>query len=208
MDESLADQKTALRKAARAARKAAKIEIASESQVLESQIANRLLALPEYQSAKCVMWYIDVRDEVPTRAAIQAGLDGGKIVVVPYCVDGELELFLLRSMRDVEPGEYGILEPKVSLRQIADRRPRVADIDLIVVPGVAFGIDGERLGHGKGYYDKLLSNAKPETMLVGLAMQCQIFDKLPMQDHDIYMDRVVTEENVYQGRGRRQSKRK
>ncbi len=67
------------------------------------------------------------------------------------------------------------------------------ELDLILVPGVAFDARGGRTGHGKGYYDKLLENARLETPLVSLAFECQMFEEIPMQDHDIFMDKVVTE---------------
>ena len=79
----------------------------------------------------------------------------------------------------------------------------VGDLDLILVPGVAFDDRGGRTGNGKGYYDKLLENAKAETPLVSLAFECQMFDEIPMQDHDIFMDKVVTEAKVYDGIGRK-----
>ena len=199
MDRTLADRKNDIRKTAHAARKAAKSQHA-DWQLANRQITDRLLALPEYQSAALVMWYIDVRDEVETRHALPESLASGKGVVVPYCVDDELDLFHLDSMEELETGKFGILEPKTSLRKIATKKPSVDEIDLIVVPGVAFGMDGGRIGHGKGYYDKLLSKVKSETALIGLAMQCQMFDEVPMQAHDIYMDKVVTEERVYRGK--------
>ncbi|EMI16969.1 5-formyltetrahydrofolate cyclo-ligase [Rhodopirellula maiorica SM1] len=71
-----------------------------------------------------------------------------------------------------------------------------------MVPGVGFDARGGRTGHGKGYYDKLLENAKPETPFVALAFECQMFDEIPMQGHDIFMDKVVTEKRVYEGIGR------
>ena len=61
---------------------------------------------------------------------------------------------------------------------------------------------GARTGHGKGYYDKLLDHARSDTPLVALAFECQMFDEIPMQVHDIYMDKVVTEARVYEGLGR------
>ena len=78
---------------------------------------------------------------------------------------------------------------------------------MILVPGVGFDARGGRTGHGKGYYDKLLENAKPETPLISLAFECQMFDEIPMQSHDIFMDKVVTETRVYDGIGRDGSNR-
>ena len=73
----------------------------------------------------------------------------------------------------------------------------------MIVPGVAFDRDGGRLGHGFGYYDKLLNRARPDAPLVALAFECQLFPQIPMQAHDVFMDKVVTESAVYAGKGRR-----
>jgi len=196
--EQLSARKTEIRKAADAARKEQ-----ADKETVSQQITDRMMKLSEYQSAHCVMWYIDVRDEARTQHALPAVIHSGKQIVIPYCVDGELELFHLESMDELETGMYKILEPRADLRDVVGKRFDVEQLDLILVPGVAFDDRGGRTGHGKGYYDKLLDNAKPETPLVALAFECQIFDEIPMQDHDIFMDKVVTEENVYQGIGRK-----
>lgn len=195
--ESLAQHKTEIRKAAHAARKSQ-----PDKEAVSQQITDRVLQLAEYQAAQCVMWYVDVRDEVRTRHALPEALASGKRIVIPYCVEGELELFHLESMEELETGMYKILEPRAELRDVASKRVEVSELDLILVPGVAFDARGGRTGHGKGYYDKLLENAKPTTPLVSLAFECQLFDEIPMQDHDIFMDKVVTETQVYAGIGR------
>ena len=169
---------------------------------ISREIMSRFMALPEYQSAETVMFYIDVRAEVRTRHDLQAALDSGKKIVVPYCVDGELELFHLEAMEELEIGMYKILEPKAELRDVESKNVPVKELDLIQVPGVAFDSMGGRTGHGKGYYDKLLEHARLETPLVAVAFDCQIFPEIPMEDHDIYMDKGVTQSEVYQGKGR------
>ena len=166
-------------------------------------ILARFLSLPEYAAASTVMFYVDVRDEVRTRQALPEALKSGKRIVVPYCVDGELELFWLEAMDELELGMYRILEPKAELRDVAAKKLQPEDLDLIMVPGVAFDRQGGRTGHGKGYYDKLLEHAKASTPLVALAFECQMFEEIPMDVHDIYMDKVVTESAVYAGRGRK-----
>lgn len=197
MTDPHADRKNEIRKAAHAARK----EQADKDDV-SRKITDHVLAMSEYQSAHCIMWYVDVRDEARTRHALPMALAGGKKIVIPYCVDGELELFWLESMDELETGMYKILEPREDLRGVDAKRVDVKELDLILVPGVAFDARGGRTGHGKGYYDKLLENAKPETPLVALAFECQMFDEIPMSDHDIFMDKVVTEAKIYDGKGR------
>jgi 5-formyltetrahydrofolate cyclo-ligase len=196
--EQLSQQKTEIRQAAHAARRDQ-----PDKDAVSKQITDRVMQLPEYQSARCVMWYVDVRDEVRTRHALPEVLASGKQIVIPYCVDGELELFHLESMNEMETGMYKILEPRGELREVASKRVDVSQLDLILVPGVAFDARGGRTGHGKGYYDKLLENALPTTPLVALAFECQMFEEIPMQDHDIYMDKVVTEARAYDGIGRK-----
>lgn len=170
---------------------------------LSREIVARFMALPEYAAATTVMFYVDVRTEVRTRQDLSTALASGKRVVVPYCVDGELELFLLEDMDELELGMYRILEPKQGLRTVVEKRVEVDELDLIMVPGVAFDVRGARTGHGKGYYDKLLEHAQPDTPLVALAFECQMFEEIPVEEHDVFMDKVVTEKAVYAGRGRR-----
>jgi 5-formyltetrahydrofolate cyclo-ligase len=172
---------------------------------LSRGIVARFMALPEYKAARTVLFYLDVRSEVRTRHSLADALASGKKIVVPYCVDGELELFHLESLEELSVGMYKILEPRPELRTVAAKRVDAADLDLIMVPGVAFDRCGGRTGHGKGYYDKLLEHARPDTPLVALAFECQLFDEIPMQQHDVFMDKVITERDVYLGRGRRQS---
>lgn len=195
--EDLAARKTAIRQAAHENRRNQ-----ADKDAVSAKIVASFVALPEYVSAQTVMYYIDVRDEVRTQHALPAALLSGKRIVIPFCVDGELELFHLESMDELVAGAYKILEPKAELRDVPAKRLQPQDLDLIMVPGVAFDRHGGRTGHGKGYYDKLLQHARPDCPLVALAFECQMFPEIPVQSHDIYMDKVVTENAVYPGRGR------
>ena len=166
-------------------------------------ICGRFMALPEYQAAKTVLFYVDVRTEVRTRHNLAEALTHGKKIVVPWCnPEGELELFWLQDMADLATGMYKILEPREELRVVPERQVNPRDVDLMMVPGVAFDREGGRTGHGKGYYDKLLQHARPDTPLVALAFECQLFPRIPMHAHDIFMDKVITENAVYIGKGR------
>jgi 5-formyltetrahydrofolate cyclo-ligase len=169
---------------------------------ISAEIVDRFVQLPEYHAAQTVMFYVDVRDEVRTRQALPGALQSGKRIVVPYCLDGELELFHLEDMDELELGMYRILEPKAELRSVTSKHLKPADLDLVMVPGVAFDRQGGRTGHGKGYYDKLLQHARLDAPLVALSFECQLFDEIPAEEHDIFMDKVVTEANIFVGRGR------
>lgn len=169
---------------------------------LSRQIVAKFKGLPEYERAKTVMYYIDVRSEVRTRHDLPDALTGDKKVVVPYCVDGFLQLFHLTSMDELELGMYKILEPRADLRDLAEKRVDPTELDLVMVPGVGFDRRGGRMGHGKGYYDKLLEHVRPDAALVALAFECQLFPEIPVAPHDVFMDKVVTEKAIYEGKGR------
>lgn len=195
MDQS--DVKKAIREQAHANRRAQE-----NKDGLSAEICAKFTALGAFAAARCVMVYIDVRAEVRTRHHLPKLLGGDQRIVVPYCVDDVLELFLLESMDELAIGMYKILEPKPELRDAPGKRVDVKALDLIMVPGVAFDTRGARMGHGFGYYDKLLEHARPDTPLVALAFECQIFPEIPTQPHDIFMDRIITEQTIYQGKGR------
>jgi 5-formyltetrahydrofolate cyclo-ligase len=169
---------------------------------LSRLICSTFTALPEYAAARTVLFYLDVRSEVRTRHSLPEALQSGKRIVVPYCVNNELELFLLNSMDELAVGMYKILEPRGELRGLAEKKIAPGDLDLIMVPGVAFDRTGGRMGHGKGYYDRLLQHARPDTPLIALAFECQLFPEIPTQAHDIFMDKIITEQAVYTDKGR------
>ncbi len=197
MNEDPQQLKKAIREQAHAARTAL-----PNKDELSGLVCERLVAMPEYARAQTVMYYVDVRSEVRTRHYLPTALTQGKRIVVPYCVNGELELFNLQNMDELALGMYKILEPKAELRELSDKRVQAGDLDLVIVPGVAFDREGGRTGHGFGYYDKLLNRARPDAPLIALAFECQLFPRIPMQSHDVFMDKVVTEGTVYTGKGR------
>jgi len=195
---SIRERKDALRRQAHANRNAQE-----NKDDLSRRIVGAFMSLPEYAEAETVMFYIDVRSEVRTRHDLDLALTSGKTIIIPWCnAEGELELFRLNSTDELEVGMYKILEPRTELRNLPEKQINVESLDLIMVPGVGFDRRGGRMGHGKGYYDKLLQHARNDTPLVALAFECQIFDEIPVADHDIYMDKLITEDHVYIGRGR------
>lgn len=198
LETAIRERKDSLRKQAHASRNAQE-----NKDELSRRIVGAFMSLPEYALAETVMFYIDVRSEVRTRHDLALALTSGKTIVVPWCnADGELELFRLDNMDELEVGMYKILEPRSELRSLAEKQVNVETLDMIMVPGVAFDRRGARMGHGKGYYDKLLQHARSNTPLVALAFECQLFDEIPVAHHDIFMDKLITEDHVYPGRGR------
>lgn len=197
-----ADVKAAMRRAAYDARNAQ-----PEKDAVSRQAIERLLALPEYAAARTVLWYVDCRSELRTRHALPEALSSGKHIAVPYCTVDEmgankLGLWRLESMDELAAGKWKILEPPQARWSEPGKSVRPDELDLVVVPGVAFSRDGGRMGNGQGYYDRLLEHVRSDCPLVALCYECQLFDELIVSAHDVFMDRIVTEQAVYAGRGR------
>lgn len=167
-----------------------------DKDALSSQIMETLVALPEFAAAATVLVYLDARSEVRTRPALPRLLAGSRRIVVPWCDGNHLRLFLLQDLSELDSGRFGILEPRGELRERPDRNVDPRDLDLLAIPGVAFDRRGGRVGHGRGYFDRLLADARPEATLIGLAYDCQVFEQVPMEELDVPMDFLVTESGV------------
>jgi len=164
---------------------------------LSGAIFERLVELPQYARARTVLCYVSFRSEVSTHAFFARMWADGKRVVVPYCRAQHLELFCFSNFDDLAPGMLGILEPKPELRVQSQRRAEVQELDLLVIPGLAFDRQGGRLGYGKGYFDRLLLGARADALLAAVAFECQLFDNVPMQSYDVRVDAVITENDSY-----------
>ncbi len=161
------------------------------------EITARLFALPEFQAARSLAFYVSIRNEVDTRPALLAALAMGKTIAVPYCQDNRLHLVRIEQESELETGTYQIPEPAADLRHRPERSVEPAELDLVLVPGVAFDRQGNRLGHGAGYYDRLLADVRSPALLVALAFDCQIVDSVPTEPHDVRMHRIVTESTLH-----------
>ena len=152
-------------------------------------IIDKLCGLDIFKKSTTVLFYISYDNEVFTHDLIKKYL-GKKEVIVPISNTKEETLILskIENWDDLVKGSYGILEPKI----IDDCNSE--KLDLIIVPGVGFDEKGNRIGHGKGYYDKLLQKTNATT--IGLAFECQIVDKIPTDENDKPVDIIVTEKRV------------
>ena len=153
-------------------------------------LKKKLFSLEEFKKAKCVMFYVSKHYEVDTHEMIDESIAMGKKVVVPITLKEEKTLKpseLKDREKELTKSHYGIHQPgEEHIRPVP-----LEEVDLMVVPGLAFDRRGHRLGHGGGYYDRFLEKAPSEIFTVGLAFDFQVGDELPVHITDIPVDKVL-----------------
>jgi len=160
-----------------------------EKATKSQEIEERLFALPEFISARIIMFFASFRSEVETDRMIRRALISGKRIILPKVQGDKLALYEITDFdKDVAPGVWEIPEPKTLLSA------ELTDIDLMIIPGAAFDLRGNRIGYGAGFYDKLLPTFGRLT--VGLAFESQIVPEVPADSHDVPVQVIVTEKRV------------
>jgi 5-formyltetrahydrofolate cyclo-ligase len=188
---SVQERKTGIRRRLLRARKSLP---ARQRQEKSRRILDRCRRLPTFGSAAIVCSFIGCGDEVDTSPLVRQLLREGRRVAVPSQragTDGPAFSELFR-WQDLTPNSLGILEPD---RESINLLP-TASIPFFFIPGVGFDEDGRRIGLGLGYYDQALSEASPQALRIGLSFEIQIADRIPVADHDLPMDIIVTENRV------------
>ena len=166
---------------------------AHEKQTKSISIQEKLREEPTFRDAKVVMFYVATEHEVETMSFIKETIESGKKVAVPFVdhlTNRLLALEVHDPYKDLYCGSYGVLEPRPSDTDPVD----VSDMDLIIVPGVAFDGHGNRLGHGKGYYDRFLKTVPTHIQRFGLAFDFQMCDEIPVTLDDSRVDKIITNE--------------
>lgn len=190
---TLSDKKS-IRQRAFALRDAISPEVRS---LKGERIKNALIALDAFDKASSVMLFASFRSEVDTFKIISHCLSKEKRTVLPKSDADNCRLLLyeIKSMDELVKGYFGIPEPEVS----ADRLILIEDIEFILVPGVAFDSKCNRVGYGKGFYDRLLSRRTAPAF--ALAYEEQIFDSVPTDKYDVMLDGIITDERVIRCNG-------
>ncbi|MFO7153496.1 MAG: 5-formyltetrahydrofolate cyclo-ligase [Caldicoprobacter oshimai] len=158
------------------------------------RIAEFLLSLDFIKNSQTIMAYVNMPGEVRTEKIIEDLLKAGKTVVVPVCITQTVDLLAsqIKGLDELVAGHYGILEPKKEYIRPVD--PSI--LEVIIVPGLAFDIHGNRIGHGKGYYDRFLMKVPPFAKKVGLAFDFQVMPSVPVCHFDVPMDLIITESGI------------
>ena len=179
-------QKTETRKMLKTVRAKLSEDVRSD---FSNSIAKQVLMLDEIRNAKIIFIYISYATEVHTHKLIKALLDNGKTLAVPKIVDSDfMEAETFSSWENLIPGELGILTPDNS-------KPCSGPFDIALTPGLGFTLSGHRMGFGGGYYDKWFARNKVNQK-IALAYEVQLVDEIPIEDTDVSMNMIVTEQRV------------
>jgi 5-formyltetrahydrofolate cyclo-ligase len=155
--------------------------------IASKKIQKNLKKVQDYQAAKTIAAYYSIGSEVKTHGILQDILSDGKILALPR-VEGERLIFCSVSrFEDLEKGEFGIMEPKQNCAQISE-------FDAILVPAIAMTKSGQRLGYGRGYYDRFLAYRKSTT--IALTYSKFVVKNIPHSKDDVTIQWIVTEDEV------------
>ncbi|MHB9941172.1 5-formyltetrahydrofolate cyclo-ligase [Clostridium sporogenes] len=152
-------------------------------------IKDKLQKNSSYKDSNFIFIYVSLRDEVNTHDIIKEGLKHGKRVCVPKVIstkEGMVAIEIKDFSELIECGHYKILEPK-NFQNIVDPK----EIDLAILPGLAFDLKGGRLGYGGGFYDRFIPKLKREVPKIALAYDFQILKEVPKDVHDILVEEII-----------------
>ncbi len=159
------------------------------------KVRDNLFSLKEFENSKKILFFVSFNSEVDTKNMIKELLDKkNKTILVPYVIkkDYKLHISELKDFNDLGPKTFNILEPKKEKIMEFDKK----ELDIVIVPGIVFDKNGNRIGHGYGYYDRFLKTIKKETVKIGLAFDFQLIEKIPEEKHDVPMDIIVTDKEI------------
>jgi 5-formyltetrahydrofolate cyclo-ligase len=156
-------------------------------------ICSAIKSIKEYSAAQSILFFMPFRGEVDIKPLIEKALQQGRRCALPKCgKGGSLKLFSISNLSaDVEPGMFGITEPKECMCEYTCDK-----FSVIIIPGVAFDRQGRRIGYGAGYYDRLLAKAARGSLIIAPAFALQVLAELPHGGHDVPVDIIVTEEET------------
>ena len=154
--------------------------------IKSKRIVNEIMKLDVYQKASVIAIYKSMNDEVNMDRLIKYSLDNGKIVLLPRVVGNDIIFFKYHFGDLLEKSHFNVLEPIFNKKTIYDK-----EIHLAVVPGLAFDKENNRLGYGKGFYDRFLANKA--ICKIGVCFKEQLMDNIPTSSNDIKMDLILTD---------------
>ncbi len=151
----------------------------------DKHICDELSRIIERENYKVIHAYLPMGTEINITSLLEKLLEKGRIVVTPKTLPKrKLQNLVLKSLSEIEQGVFGTTHP-------ANSYEYTGDCDLIIIPGLAFDKNNYRLGYGAGYYDNFLIN-QPNALKVGIFYPFQEVDRVPIEEHDIQLDRILS----------------
>lgn len=174
----------------------------SEFISINSQIiTEKLLSMDCIQQASTIMLYLDFNNEVKTDQLITKLISLRKTVTSPVTIKDERKLIpyeIINLKEGINIGTYGIREPNKDISNEID----VKNIDVLIVPAVAYDKNCYRLGYGGGYYDRFIERLRDDAITIGIAFDLQLFDSIPKEEHDAQLNYIITESSTYVGKNK------
>lgn len=152
------------------------------------EISEKLLNMDIYNNAKNIYIYMDFNGEVDTKEIIADAFSKGKRVAIPKIIENKMEFYYIDDIADVDVGYFGYLEP------LSNELAKDED-HLMIMPGVAFDNKKNRIGYGRGFYDKYLAQNECENK-IALAYDFQVMEEVPYDNDDIKPDMIITEKDI------------
>jgi len=176
---------------------AEKRKLLSRQAILEksNKIANRLLKFDKYQQSKKIMLYIATKTEVQTQNIIESAQKEYKNIYIPIIFPKKhaLKPSLVKDFeKELALGDLGVYQPREEFYRIVSPD----ELDLVIIPGVAFNKRGDRLGRGGGYYDRFLKQLRKQVPIIALAFEVQIVEDIPLEESDMPVDFIITEQRI------------
>ena len=149
-------------------------------------ITKKIIEDNDYKNAKIIALYKSLTSEVDTTELIKYSISSGKNVVLPRVVCNDLKFYKISLNEKLIKSKFGVKEPIEDESNFVDKEI----INLVIVPGVCFDKENNRLGLGKGYYDRFLANTNLYS--IGICFEEQIVEHIPTEKNDIKMKKVIT----------------
>lgn len=159
------------------------------------KIRDKFLEIPQLVKAKKIMAYASMRKEIESYELLEDLLEQDYLLYLPYTRKNVTDLGVAQISdldKDLKSGVFGVMEPITKIRS----QEVPSDLDIIIVPGACYTAAGYRIGYGGGYYDSFLSKHAGEALKVGFCYDCLILDSIPVEEHDVPVDLIITDKRI------------
>jgi 5-formyltetrahydrofolate cyclo-ligase len=191
MNQKLVQQKNQIREEMKKRR----TQLSADAvQYLSLQVIEKLMSSPHLITAQRVAFYAPILNEVDVLPLGNSFLQQGKLVYFPRVVEGHLEFCQVQNLDQIKKGKFGVMEPEIHIPVTL-----IQDIEVFMIPGLAFDQQKNRIGYGKGFYDQVLSQLDPKQLAIGICYDFQLLETIPDEVHDQKVHSIYTNQKIISG---------